>query len=136
MSPEDNKALVVRYIESLNEGNLPSEEFIGPGFVFHDPGMPDVVDLAGIRRFVAETFSAFPDLSATVEDLIAEGDRVVCRYTSRMTHQRDFMDIPATGRQLTTNGIAIYRIAAGKIQEEWVCSDRLGLMQQLGIVAK
>jgi steroid delta-isomerase-like uncharacterized protein len=135
MSAEENKALVVRYIEFLNRGNLPSEEFMAPGFVLHDPGIPDASDLASVRQFLADTFSAFPDLTATIEDLIAEGDKVVCRYTSQMTHERDFMGIPATRKRIRTNGIAIYRILAGRIQEEWVCSDRLSLMRQLGIVS-
>jgi steroid delta-isomerase-like uncharacterized protein len=119
MSTEDNKTLVIGYIESLNQKKLTLEEFIAPGVVFHDPGMPEATDLATVQRFVADSFNAFPDTKSTVEDLVAEEDRVVLRYSSRMTHQRDFMGIPATGKQLMTSGIAIYRIAAGEIQEEW-----------------
>jgi steroid delta-isomerase-like uncharacterized protein len=135
MSVENNKTLVTRYIEFLNQGNLPSEEFLAPSCVLHDLGMPDL-NFADARRFAADSFKAFPDQRATIEDLIAEGDRVVCRYSTRMTHQGDFLGMPATGKQLTSTGIAIYKIVAGKIQEEWFCSDRLGLMQQLGIVPK
>jgi steroid delta-isomerase-like uncharacterized protein len=112
------------------------EEFLAPGFVFLDPGMPEATDLTSVKRFLADSYSAFPDLRATIEDLIAARDRVVLRYSPRMTHQRDFMGIPATGKRLPSSGIGIYRIAAGKIQEEWVSTDRLGLMQQLGVIPK
>ena len=136
MSAEDNKAIVIGYIEALNQKKLALEEFLAPGFVFHDPGMPEATDLASVKRFLANSYDAFPDLKSTIEDVVAAGDKVVLRYSSRMTHQRDYMGIPATGKELTSSGIAIYRIAAGKIQEEWALMDRLGLMQQLGVIPK
>jgi steroid delta-isomerase-like uncharacterized protein len=131
---ENNKALIVRYYDFLNQNNLPSEEFLDPGFVYHDAAMPDVNDLATVRRFIAECYNAFPDGRGTIDDIVAEGDRVVCRYSVRMTHERDFMGIPATGKQATLTGVAIYRILGGKIQEEWNYSDTQGLMRQLGVV--
>ena len=98
---DDNKALIVRYFDFLNQGNLPSEEFLDPGFVFHDPGTVEVNDLASARRWVADGYNAFPDWHSTIEDIVAEGDKVVCRYSSRMTHKRDFMGVAGTGKQLT-----------------------------------
>jgi steroid delta-isomerase-like uncharacterized protein len=98
---------------------LPSEEFLDPGFVYHDPGLQDVNDLASARQWVAAVRDAFPDQHSTIEDLVAEGDRVVCRYSFRGTHQRDFRGIPVMGKQTTGTVVAIYRIVGGKIQEEW-----------------
>lgn len=116
---DDNKALVRRYVDFLNQNNLPSEEVIDPGFVFHDPGLPDVKDLAGARQFIAAYNDALPEQFSTIEDIVAEGDKVVLRYSGRGTHKRDFMGIPATGKTATSTGIAIYRIVNGKVVEEW-----------------
>ena len=78
---------------------------------------------------------AFPDLHYTVEDLVAEGDKVVVRYTGRGTQQGELWGIPPTGKQMTYTGILIWRFAEGKIAEHWAEPDRLGLMQQLGVIS-
>lgn len=78
--------------------------------------------------------TAFPDLYGTIEDLIAEGDKVVTRITYRGTHQGEFMGIPPTGRPVTMTFTGINRIAGGKIAEGWVNFDALGMMQQLGVI--
>jgi predicted ester cyclase len=79
-------------------------------------------------------YTAFPDMHYTVEDLIAEGDKVVCRWTVRATHQGEFMGVPATGKVVTWTGISITRFAGGKDVEDWESFDMLGLMQQLGAI--
>jgi predicted ester cyclase len=78
--------------------------------------------------------TAFPDLHGTIEDQIAEGDKVVMRMTYRGTHQGELMGIPATGKPVTMTFISINRIAEGKIAEGWVNFDALGMMQQLGVI--
>ena len=78
--------------------------------------------------------SAFPDLHITVEDMIAEGDKIVARLTMRGTHQGAFLGIPPTGKQVTGTAIDINRITGGKSVEHWNNSDTLGLLQQLGVV--
>ncbi len=78
--------------------------------------------------------NAFPDLHFTVEDMLAEGDRVASRYTARGTHRGELMGLPPTGRQVTEVGIVISRLAEGKLVEDWHSPDNLGLMQQLGVV--
>jgi predicted ester cyclase len=78
--------------------------------------------------------TAFPDLHLTIEDLIAEGDKVVDRQTARGTHQGTFMGIPPTGKQITVTAMNISRIVGGKIVEHWVELDTLGMLQQLGVV--
>jgi steroid delta-isomerase-like uncharacterized protein len=133
---EDNKALVRRYIDLFNRNDLPTEEVIAPlasGFVYHRPGMPDVTGLIDVRQVLEMYRSSIADMHQTIEDMVAEDDKVACRWSGRGTHQGELMGIAATGKAITITGIVIYRIANGKIQEEWDYSDTLGLMQQLGI---
>jgi steroid delta-isomerase-like uncharacterized protein len=134
---DDNKTLVRRYIDLLNRNDVPTEEVIAPlasSIVYHRPGMPDVTGLAAMRQVVEMLRSTSTDQDSTIEDLVAESDKVACRWSGRGTHNGDAMGIAATGKSFTISGIAIYRIANGKIQEEWDYSDMLGLMQQLGLV--
>ena len=91
-------------------------------------------NLEAYKHFVSLLFSAFPDGQYRIEDLIAEGDSVVVRHTFSGTHQGDFMDIPPTGKQVTTTAIVISRIVNGKALETWINGDDLGRMQQLGVV--
>jgi steroid delta-isomerase-like uncharacterized protein len=81
-------------------------------------------------------FDAFPDLNVTVEDEIAEGDKVVTRWTIRGTHKGDLEGMAPTGKQIVLQGITIHRIEGDKIVEEWERYDNLGLMQQLGVVSE
>ncbi len=136
MSIEENKALASRWTEELwNQGNLAAiDELAATNYVDHTP-MPDVSpDLQGLKQFVTVVRAAFPDWHATTEDMIAEGDKVVVRFTGSGTHKGESMGIPATGKQLTMMAIAIHRIAGGKIVENWLQADMLGMMQQFGVV--
>jgi steroid delta-isomerase-like uncharacterized protein len=135
MSTEENKAVVRRYIEEWNKQNPAGvEELVALEWVAHGtpPGISP--DLAGLRQAFPAFFTAFPDLHFVVEDLIAEGDKVVARVTMRGTHHGDFMGIPPTGKQVSWTGIDIERIEAGKFVEGWANTDDLGLMQQLGVI--
>ena len=78
--------------------------------------------------------TAFPNVHLTVEDMIAEGDKVVTRYTSRGTQKGAFVGIPPTGKQMTVSSIVVARIADGKIVEEWGLDDQMGMLQQLGVI--
>ncbi len=86
------------------------------------------------RMYMTAVLAAFPDLHVTPEDVIAEGDSVVARLTSRGTHQGEFQGIPPTGKQITLTGIEVFRIADGTIAERWGEFDFLGLLQQLGVI--
>ena len=136
MSTEENKARVRRIYEEINSQNHEEmmEEFAARDLVWHGapPGTPP--GLAGAKQAHTTFFTGFPDLHATVEDLIAEGDKVVARVTSRATHQGEFMGIPPTGKRLSWTWIEIDRIKDGKIVECWDNSDDLGLLQQLGAI--
>jgi steroid delta-isomerase-like uncharacterized protein len=128
---EENKALVQRSWEMDSPEDL--DEFYPPDVVWH---MPEE-DLRGIeeaKRFVSSFLEAFPDVSFSVEDLIAEGNKVVSRYTVIGTHQGETEEFgPPTGRQLEQEGITIHLIADGKIVEEWNQYDNLSILQQLGL---
>ena len=134
MSTEDNKALVRRGYEALNQRNWAAfEELVTPDLVLHNASMT-IQGFEAYKQFVSMYFTAFPDLRFTIEDMIAEGDTVVARQTARGTHQGELMGIPPTGKQVSTTGINIFRFANGKGVEEWFNGDDLGLLQQLGVV--
>jgi len=136
MSAEENKSLVRRYVEEiLNRGNMAvADELIAPDYkrYISPTAVPLTVDvqkqrLAGIR-------AAFPDWHLTVEDMIADGDRVAFRATIRGTHKGAFQNIAPTGKQVTVSALDIVRIENGKFIEHWGGPDLLNLMQQLGAV--
>ena len=132
---EQNKHVVRRAIEEVyNQGNLDVvEELVSRDFVAH-VASENMYGPAGMMQFVASLREAFPDLRMTIDDQIAEGDRVVTRWTARGTHTGSFQGIPPTGKQGTITGIDIDRFAGGKAVECWTNADYLGLMQQLGAV--
>jgi steroid delta-isomerase-like uncharacterized protein len=130
---EENKALARHSWELLDNPDI-LDEVYAADLVWHEPDQ----DLRGseeAKRFVTTYKTAFPDLHATVEDEIAEGDKVVTRWTIRGTHQGEIEEFgPPTGRQVEIKGITIHRIEDGKIVEEWERYDNLSVMQQLGLV--
>ena len=136
MSPEENKALVSRFNEEVfGKRNLAAiDEFITPDQVDHSlpSGLPNTRE--GTRQAIAMTLKAFPDLNYQVEDMIAEGDKVVIRYTTLGTQKGPFGPIPPTRKRVAVSGIVITRIADGKIVEQWGLDDRLAMLQQLGLI--
>ena len=139
MSTEANKELIRKWVdEVLNRRDVseqsPAYQLVAVDFVGHFPGQPPIEGLEAYRQFGSLYFSAFPDLQIIPEDLIAEGDKVTMRYGWRATHKGELMGIPPTGKQVTTWGISILRVANGKIAEQWDSFDNLGMLQQLGVV--
>lgn len=135
MSATNNKLLADRVWEEIwHQGDLERiDELFAPDFVRHDPGR----ELHGPdenRRFIQGLREAFPDLHFTVLDQIAEGDKVAVRFRFEGTHLGDFQGISPTRKQVTYSGILIYRIADGKIAEQWTELDLLGLLEQFGIL--
>jgi steroid delta-isomerase-like uncharacterized protein len=133
---EKNKAIARRDFEQVwNKGNLDTvDEICAADGVGHMPGSPDIHSLEGYKQYVTMYRNAFPDIHFTIEDEIAQGDKVVIRWTSRGTHQGELMGISPTGKQCTVTGITINRFSGGKIQESWNNWDALGMLQQLGVV--
>src|SRR5439155_22952243 len=91
------------------------------------------IRVAGAKQVFSFYRAAFPDLQVNAEDLIAEGDRVVARWSSSGTHKGDFMGIPPTGKQVQITGIDLFRFSGGKIAEHWGVFDQLWMLQQLGV---
>lgn len=131
---EENKALVRRfYQDAYTQGRLDLiDELFAADYVGHSPAGPEMHGPAAARHVVSSFRAAFPDLRFTLDDLIAEGDRVVVRSTLRGTHQGAFFGVAPTGKSVTLPGITIHRVAAGRIVESWISFDNHSLMQQLG----
>ena len=132
---EENKTLIRRFVaEILNAGNpAAAEVLLAANFVFHFPGRPGPTDREGFLQSLAPFRAGFPDIRFTIEDLVAEGDRVAARFHMTGTHQGDFQGIAPTGRQAQWGGIALFRISEGRIAEEWAMPDVFGLLRQLGV---
>jgi steroid delta-isomerase-like uncharacterized protein len=134
---EENKTIVGRvWEEFFIRGNLDkADEFFAPDYVNHDPAArADRHGPEELRQFLSMYRNAFPDMQFTIEDVIAEGDEVVVRWTLRGTHQGELMGIPPTNNQVTVRGMSIERVSGDKIVETWDNYDALGLMQQLGVI--
>ena len=136
MSAEENKAIVRRFVEELDKGNLDViDELLAPDFVDRSllPGQEP--DRESFKRSVAEMQAPFSNTKRTIDDQVAEGDKVVSRYTIRGTHQgEEFFGVPATGERIEMSGIQIDHFEGGKIVEERAEFDLLGALQQLGAV--
>ena len=137
MSIEENKQLVRRYQEIYNSNNLDallevvSEYLLTPNIL---PGIPSGVEGAKVAHEIMRT--GFPDYQTTIEDMLAEGDKVAARIRMTGTHAGNFMGIPATGKQVSFTGIYIARIEDGKIVEHWGEEDSVSLLTQLGAMPK
>jgi steroid delta-isomerase-like uncharacterized protein len=136
LSSEENKAKTRRFMEEvLNKGNMQVvDELIAPNFVEHDPFPGQAPGVEGLKQAMVALRQAFPDLHVTVDEMLSDGDKVVIRSTMKGTHKGTFMNIPATGKQISVEGIDIVRISNGRVVEHWGVTDNLTMMQQLGLV--
>lgn len=135
MTTEENKAIVRRYYEDvLNSGNTSAlEELAVAQYDEHDPLPGQANGREGLRQRVEMLRSAFQS-HFTIEDIIAEQDKVAVRWTSRGTHVGAFMGLPVTGKSFTIAGIDIHRLQDGKMAEHWHVVDQLSQLQQLGLI--
>ncbi len=136
MSTETNKVIAGRYIdEFLNQGKgIGGDDLFAPDYQCHFPGNV-ILDKKEHDRITIAFFAAFPDGHFALEDMIAEGDKVVSRYTFRGTHLGTWISgTPPTGMLVTTSGNEIHRIVNGKIVEQWSQLDLLGALRQFGIL--
>jgi len=134
VSAEANKALVRRYYEQLwNRWDFALvEEIIAADIALRGSLGIEVRGREGFQQYMRTVRAAFPDFQNQIQELVAEGDKVVARLAYRGTHQGELFGIRATGKPVTYAGVAIFRIANGKILEGWVLGDTLGLLHQLG----
>jgi predicted ester cyclase len=140
MSGEENNAVARRELEENFDarGNLDAaEEIYAPHYISHQPaGEEDIRGAEAIKQFAAGMRQAFPNLEITIEDQIAEGDKVETHFRTRGTHQGELWGIPPTGMEVEITNMSMCRIEGGKMAEEWPAPDRLGMMQQLGVIER
>jgi steroid delta-isomerase-like uncharacterized protein len=136
MSSEESKVIVRRFWGVWEEGNIDLvDELLAPDYVNHSPATPDQpTDPEGIKAVVGMFRGAMPDLRVIIEDMIAEGDKVVVRYTIEGTHEGELFGVPPTGQRLSIKSISVERVSDGKIREHWRITDSLDMMQQLGVI--
>ena len=138
MSTKDLKAVWRRLVQEGNKGKTAGmaviDELCANNIVFHGGTGMDIRGLKDFKQYMSSWFDAFPDSHFTIDDLVAEGDKVMVRYTLTGTHRGEFMDSPPTNKNVTLWVIEIDRIADGKIVEGWSRLDTLSFMRQLGVV--
>jgi steroid delta-isomerase-like uncharacterized protein len=132
---ERNKALVLRWFEELSESRFESlyEEVFSPDSKQYMPPNAEPVSFEEFKPLAAETYKAFPLIDHRVEDIIAEGDKVVAKVLVHAVHGGEFAGVPATGRALEWTAIAIFQIKDGKVEARWELADVLGIYEQLGL---
>lgn len=139
MSIIENKDLVTRYFKETNatKGDITKvlaniDKYVDPKFVEHlETGD---MNLEQYKQLATYLYKAYSDLNFTIEDVVAEGDKVVVRFTLRGTHKGELLGVAPTGKKVSQAGISIFRIAGGKIAEIWAVHDTLGVMIQLGAI--
>jgi steroid delta-isomerase-like uncharacterized protein len=137
MTPEHNKALVRRWLEAINQGNVAVTDEVFAldcvrRLIYHASVTRVGRGPDAVKRRISEWRAAFPDWRFTVEDMLAEGDLVMTRCTVRGTHQGELFGLPPTGREVAYTEILVSRVSEGRIVEQSVLIDRLGLLQELG----
>ena len=135
MAAEENEAMLRHWVEEFwNKGNVALlDERIPAEYIGHF-GQETLQGRDGFRQFSTRYRTGFPDIHFTLEDVIAQDDKVVWRYTARGTHSGELVGIPPTGKSVTMTGIVISRFAGSKFVEDWGDYDLYGMMQQLGVV--
>ncbi len=133
MGVEENKALMRRFHDELNKGNLTIvDEVFADDYVERNSFVPQPIDKAAAKGLLQTMYAAVPDMQRTIEQQVAEGDRVMDFITYRGTHLGNFVGIPPTGRAVTTTAMMISRIRDGRVVELWAVIDMMSVMQQIG----
>lgn len=130
---EQNKSLIRSYVETWNRGDLQKlSEYWSPNMVHHTRTKSHGLD--EVKNIVGSFMNAFPDLRWKIDDIVAEGDRVVTRMTAQATNTGSYMGLPATGKKISCAVMGIARVDDGKIAEHWGVTDELAMMAQLGLL--
>ena len=132
----DAKQIVKRLFEEPWKGNWDViDEYVAPGYIGHDPAEPEPIrGPAGVRANIEKYLAGFPGGGITVDDQIAEGDKVATRWTGRGTHMGEIAGISPTGKEVNVSGLTLSRLENGMVVEEWTTWDTLGMLMQLGAV--
>ncbi len=132
MSTEENKKIVLRSFKEFDKGELKTiEDLTASNFIDHNPLPGQARGIEGVKQASGIYRAAFPDAKIVVEDLIAEGDKVVIRWTGRGTHKGEFLGVPASSKLVDLRGISIFRVVNGKIVEQWSELNLFDIMQQI-----
>jgi steroid delta-isomerase-like uncharacterized protein len=136
MSLEDNKDVIRAYVETIfNQQQVDrADELVAPDYLDHAALPGQAPGLEGAKKKWAMYLTGIPDLRVTIEELVAEADKVAVCRSYEGTHRGELLGVPPTGKQVRVGGISIFRLAGGKIAEQWEQLDRLALMQQLGVL--
>ena len=134
MTSEANKLTMHRFVEFINTASQKlAEELISPNAIFHVPGRPEPMrGPAGYLAIIKMMRGGFPDIQWTLEEMVAEGDKVAARFIMRGTHQGTFFGVPPSGKKIAVQAMNFYRLSDGKFVEERGQPDMLGLLQQIG----
>ncbi|UCB60545.1 MAG: ester cyclase, partial [Candidatus Bathyarchaeota archaeon] len=131
---EENKAIVRKMIEAINSQNLTLwDELMAPDFVVHMHAQK-IQGLESNKQFIKDEIKAFPDLHVTIEDIIAEGDKVWVRLKETATHTGEYRGLAPTGNKLSYMVVAIWRIVDGKCVEGWIVYNQMDFLKQLGVI--
>jgi steroid delta-isomerase-like uncharacterized protein len=138
MSGEANKAVIRRWVaEGWNGGDVDqaAERYYADDYRMHDPAVPNLPPgLEGFKAYIHSFRDALGEVDVVLDDLLADGDKVIWHFTLSATHIAPLLGIPATGKRVAVTGMLISRLAGGKVAEEWINRDDLGLLQQLGAI--
>lgn len=130
-----NVAIVRKMLDVIEQGTVAEiENIFAPNWVNHDPSLPPMQGLEGAKMLVGLWSGGLSKTKVTIEDSVTEGDRVAVRFRIMGTNSGEMMGIPATGRLINVTATGIFRVVDGKVTDNWVNFDALGLMQQLGVV--
>jgi steroid delta-isomerase-like uncharacterized protein len=136
MTAESNKIVMGRFLEFINTASESlAQELISPDAIFHVPGSSEPMrGPAGYLSIIGMMRGGFPDIQWTLEEMVAEADKVAARFTMRGTHKGKFFDVPPTGKTIAAQAMNIYRLSDGQFVEEHGQPDMLGLLQQIAAV--
>ena len=139
MPPAENKELFRRYFEEIaNMGEFDRVgEIFADDYLHHDPANPDprpVVGPQGVRDHLESLSAGFPDVRFDIDEMVAEGEEIVVRWTANLTHTGDYFGLPPSGRKATITGMNSWIVRDGKAVEGWVNRDDIGLLRQLGVI--
>jgi steroid delta-isomerase-like uncharacterized protein len=133
MSAEENIALAHRFLTEEDKRGVPPEELCAPGFTALIAGFPPM-DLAGVTELAKGFYGAFPDITQTIEDAVADDEKAAVRFSATGTHKGELMGMPPTGKQFDITGMCIFHITDGKVTEWSEVFDQMTMMQQIGAI--
>jgi predicted ester cyclase len=131
---QQNRAAVARMLQAFSSPDSALDKIVTPDWVNHDPSLPPLQGLEGAAQLIGLWRAGFSNLRVEIEDALEEGDKVACRFHIFGTHTGPLMGFPASGKSVSVLATGIFRVVDGKLADNWVNFDALGLLQQIGAV--